>query len=537
MHAGVSQQRTGGAVAADPARGVGGLASRPVSGRVALIAAGAGRDALRRLGLQALTGALVWAASPGLGELYWLAGIALTPFLLSVHGLRPRPAAAWGLLGGWWYIVPGKWTTFANAIGAMSHGVVLEAASVVLFFLLFCLPFSALALLWSLAARWQRLALMPWAAGFGFAALIASLPTVFPYTPVAMISSVPLLIQLADLGGETLLLGLLLTVNFGFSRLLRMRRQGARAALVAILLPVFLVTAYGAWSLPHWQAVGTDSVSVLGLQAQWPNRSSDSLLLRDVARFRPLSAVELTRAGLAAQPQCELVVWPESSRVPSLPDRACARAAELSVEYATPILASCHDQDAQGRFFPVRLFTPQGLAGEHRKSRLVPVYEASLRRKPQDIQPGAGPDVLRAPGLPPLSPAICYEVHFRNDLRQAVKEGAQLFVHMANFSVFRSPRISRWDLAMTRLRAVETRRSVLRSVNAGVAGLVLPSGDWRSEVAPGKSGAACQTVPLHKQLTVFVRYGDSLFWTILVLLLVLLWASARYSTTAGGRQT
>lgn len=487
---------------------------------------GAGRDALRRVLFQSLCGLLVWAASPGLGEQYWLAGLALTPFLLSVQGLAARRAAAWGLLGGMLYIIPGKWGTFANAIGSMGQGQLLETASVVLFFSLFCLPFVLLAILWSWLQRWQRLALMPWAAGFVFATLITYLPSVFPYTPAAMISSVPLLIQLADVGGEPLLLGLLLTINFGFFRLLVLRRQGWRAALLAIVLPLLLMTGYGAWSLPQWQHTGGDSVSVLGLQAQWPSGSSDSLLLRDSARRRPLSAVELTRVGLAQNPQCDVVVWPESSRVRSLPDRACLRAAELSFEYSTPILASCHDQDAQGRYFPARLYTPQGLAGEHRKSRLVPVYEKPLAAGAHDLQAGAGPDVLTAPGLSPLSASICYEIHFRHDLRQAAREGAQLLLHMANFAVFRSRKISEWDLAMTRLRAVEARRSIVRSVNAGRAGMVLPSGHWQSDVAAGESGATCHSAPLNTHLSLYTRFGDGLFWAVLLLILGGLWITA-----------
>lgn len=487
-----------------------------------------GRDAVRRLLLlQASSGALVWCASPGLGEQFWLAGVALTPFLLSVHGLRLWPAAAWGLLGGLWCYLPGKWTTFANAIGAMGLSAAPETAAVVAFFVLFGAPFALFSLLWAVARPWQAHAAMPWAAGFVFAGLMVCAPTIFPYTPAVMLTGAPVLIQLAEIGGEALLLALLLTVNFGVAHLIATRCRRWRAGLAAILMPVFVAVGYGQFALSKWSAPAAQTQHVLGLQAQWPRNSSDGLLLRDTARKRPLSAVELTRAGLANNPQCQFVVWPESPRVPTLPDKSCAVAAALSKQYATPILASCHGENALGPSFSARLFAQGGLAGEHLKSRLVPVYESGVFGSAGGLVAGEGASVLRAPNLAPFSPSICYEIHFRHDLRQAARGGAQLFVHMASFTVFRSRHISEWDLAMTRIRAVETRRAIVRSVNAGVAGMVLPSGRWRHDIPAGQSGVTCHAAPLSTYLTVYSRYGDVLFWLLTVVFIGVLMHGGR----------
>ncbi len=484
---------------------------------------------LGRFLLQALAGWLVWAATPGLGEQSYLAALALVPFFFSLSGLKPSAAMRYGVSGGLLYIIPGKWSTFATAIAAMNLDGWLQGGAVLLFFLSYCLPFVWFAGLWARFAVWQQRALMPWLGGFGFAALIVLSPSVFPYTPVVMISALPQWIQLADVGGEALLLGLLLTVNLAVFQLLwhALHRQFRLASLVSLLLPLTVAWGYALWVLPSWQQTAPESVSILSLQAQWPRNSSDHLLLRDTARKRPLSAIELTRVGLQENPSCQMVVWPESARAPSLPDRACAAAADLAVEYQRAVLASCLDSDAQGRYFPARLFTAAGLLGEHRKSRLIPLYESPIQTGPEDLQPGSGPDVLKAPGLPALSPSICYEVHFRHDLRQATQNGAQVLVHMANFAVFRHPAISAWDLAMTRLRAVETRRAVVRSVNGGSAGMVLPTGEWLPTAPQGESGSRCFMAPVHSETSMYVRWGDRVFGLCFVVILMLMWVSAR----------
>ena len=480
---------------------------------------GVGRSHLERIALQVLTGALVWLASPGLGEQFWLAGCALAPFFLSLRGVAGVRAALWGLSGGAWYIIPGKWDTFATAVAAMGQTPWLHALTTGLFFALYCLPFTLFAVIWvSLGdRRFSRSG--PWLSGFGFAALIVFVPSIFPYTPVVMVSAQPWLIQLAELGGEPLLLGLLLTINLGVAQIFWSTHKPFRGALPAIFLPLGLVLGYSAYVLPQWQTPAVQSLSVLALQAQWPRLSKDRLLLRDTARNRPLSAVELTRAGLRGAPHCELVVWPESARAPTLPDHVCERAAELAHELKVPILASCHDRDSNGMFFAARLYSPAGGISEHRKSRLVPLYETHPTLAGSGLQQGDGLSVMNALGLARFAPAICYEIHFRQDLRAAVLEGAQLLTHMANFAVFGHQQISHWDLAMTRIRAVELRRSIIRSVNAGVAGMIDASGAWTPAGPEGTSLATCYKTPLNKQLSVYARHGDSLFWTLLSLFL------------------
>lgn len=481
------------------------------------------REAAIRLSLQSLSGFLVWAATPGLGGHVALAGIAFVPLFLSLLPLRGWAALAWGLVGGLIYIIPGKWTTFANAAATHSHGAIPDSLLVLAFFLTYAIPFGlftvvcgALQHQFPSSNRLLRI-LLPWLGGFGLAGLILITPTIFPFTPAVLISNTPGLIQLADIGGEPLLLGLLLTVNFGIALGLYCRCAMLRSSLLAIMLPLALAMLYATWS-PHARlAKEQTSVFAAGLQTRWPVGSGNRIVLRDKRGTTPKSAIELTRASLHENSACRFVIWPE---IPSLHERdlSCDKAEQLAIETNSNILTTCHQREDDQRTLPARLYTPVGMAGEHRKSRLIPGYERDMWSGEAELQPGNGPTLLQTKEIPPFVPSICYEIHFRNDLRRMALNGAQWFVQMANFNLFRSPMISEWDLAMARLRAVENRRAIVRSVNSGQAGLVLPNGRWQSALPPQAISAECHRVPTKKVKTLYSHWGDGVFWVLLFIL-------------------
>ncbi|MGJ8670016.1 MAG: nitrilase-related carbon-nitrogen hydrolase [Oceanococcus sp.] len=477
------------------------------------------RNLVVRLVLVGLCAGLSWLATPGLGGQVYLAGVALTPvFLLMQHG-DARRAFGWTLLGAMTHYATGKWQTFEHAV-AVNPGLVLpDAVLLLLFFASLALPYAVFAVLWLKLRSSEDDWLSPWRVGFVLALLIMLSPKLFPYTPVVLISSSPALIQLADVGGEALLLGLLLTVNAGVAHFILHARRGGTAACIAALamvLPLVAALSYGLWSQRSLAHEAGQSFRVLGMQSQWPSRSGDQVLLRDARQGPARSAVELTRQGLARNPQCQAVVWPETPRAVGATDRSCERAGELATELQRPVLANCHVKHAGQRIFPARLYNESGLVAEHRKSRLIPAYEKAFAGHAVDhLSAGDGPSVFKIMDLPVLSPSICFEVHFAADLRQATIEGAELFLHMANFSLFRSPLISHWDLAMVRLRAVENRRSIVRSVNAGLAGAILPNGRWLSTLSNGDYGAQCHEVPLNQRLSVYTRYGHAVFYLLL----------------------
>ena len=482
------------------------------------------KQPLQRLALQGLSAVLVAAASPGLGNSYWLAGIALVPFVLSLRGLKPIAAVAWGLLGGMVYTALGKWGSFSSALSAIGYDGLGLHGAVLLFFLIQALPAALFALFWQWLKPWQDRLLAPWLGGYCFAACYLITPNIFAFTPAVMISNAPLLIQLADIAGEPLVLALLMTVNLGFARMIGLRRVDA-AAVLAVTLPLLSSTLYGYFALDKWSVQSGPTVSVLSLRSDWPRNSSERLLLRDTRSGKRRSAIELTRAGIAANPDCEMIVWPESALKPTIPDRQCLRAQALAEELGRPLLASCHDGSAEASQLTARLYRPDGSSQQHDKARLVPGYERPLF-SPADWfsdVPAAERTLLGAAGIAPFSTKVCYELHHSADLRSDVLQGAQFIVHSANLATFGGPRLGAWDLAMGRFRAVENRRSIVRSVNRGAAGMITASGQWRGDRGRGGNPAVCHHAQLHQSLTLYTRWGHSLFWAALAAFALACW--------------
>ena len=63
-------------------------------------------------------------------------------------------------------------------------------------------------------------------------------------------------------------------------------------------------------------------------------------------------------------------------------------------------------------------------------------------------------------------------------------------------------------LSYTRLRAIETRKSVARSANTGISAFINQRGDIIKQLEYGKEGSLKQTLLLNDEVTTYVRYGD-----------------------------
>jgi apolipoprotein N-acyltransferase len=117
-------------------------------------------------------------------------------------------------------------------------------------------------------------------------------------------------------------------------------------------------------------------------------------------------------------------------------------------------------------------------------------------------------------------------VLFPGPVRDAVRRGADLLVNLSNDAWLDAGDgdAPRQHFAMGVLRAVETRRYLVRASAGGTSGFVSPLGDVYSIVAWGEAGAAVGRVERRTELTPYVRWGET--W-IAVVGLVIVAVSAR----------
>ena len=64
--------------------------------------------------------------------------------------------------------------------------------------------------------------------------------------------------------------------------------------------------------------------------------------------------------------------------------------------------------------------------------------------------------------------------------------------------------------AYTRIRAIETRRYVVRSANTGISSVINPKGDFESMLESNKKGSIIHTIDFLSNKTFYVKYGNLL---------------------------
>ncbi|MFA5533156.1 MAG: apolipoprotein N-acyltransferase [Mariniphaga sp.] len=107
-----------------------------------------------------------------------------------------------------------------------------------------------------------------------------------------------------------------------------------------------------------------------------------------------------------------------------------------------------------------------------------------------------------------VAPVICYESVFGGYLAEFVRKGAQLIVVITNDGWWRDTPGYRQHLSFSRLRAVETRRSIARSANTGISCFVNQRGDIIHASNWWEESALAGTVQLNDEITFYVKYGD-----------------------------
>ena len=119
-----------------------------------------------------------------------------------------------------------------------------------------------------------------------------------------------------------------------------------------------------------------------------------------------------------------------------------------------------------------------------------------------------------------LAPIICYESIYGDFVRQQVQKGAQLLCVITNDGWWGDTPGYKQHFAMARLRAIETRRWVLRSANTGTSGSIDPSGKIVKKTSYWTKTAFSQVIELRTDKTFYTKHGDwiaglSISWILL----------------------
>ncbi len=308
------------------------------------------------------------------------------------------------------------------------------------------------------------------------------------------------------------------------------RRLGpALAALVAVV-----VVAIGGAMAPVGRVDG--ELTVAAVQGGGPRG------LRAVGRDPgPVFQAHL-RAGAAVGPGADVVLWPEDvvdvpgvfARSPE--ERALAA---LAVELGTTIVAGVVEDIDDERFRnAVVVVGPDGrVVDRYDKVHRVPFGEyiparslfdrlADLSAVPRDAIAGTGPGVVDTPAGR-LGVLISYEVFFEDRGRAAVRAGGRLLLVPTNASSFNDAQVPAHELAVARLRAIETGRWVVQAAPTGYSAVVDHNGRVLARSTLGSPSVLRHDVQLRSGNTVFVVLGPVPVVLLAVAMLFVGWVRRR----------
>jgi apolipoprotein N-acyltransferase len=125
-----------------------------------------------------------------------------------------------------------------------------------------------------------------------------------------------------------------------------------------------------------------------------------------------------------------------------------------------------------------------------------------------------------------VAPVICYESVFGEYLSHSVRKGAGLIIIITNDGWWRDTPGYRQHFSFARLRAIETRRSIVRAANTGISCFINQRGDVIQQTGWWEETAIGGTVNYNYKETFYTKYGDyiarvSLFISALMILFMI----------------
>lgn len=484
----------------------------------------------------AVSGLLLALAFPGGPGIWPLVAIALVPLLCTVGKGSTRLAFSAGLVAGlvhflallywivtvlghygglpWYFSLPALF--FLALYMGLYVGVFAVCARVLFSSLT---PFAAL---WLLPAAWVGL---DWLRGWLFSG--------FPWMdPGYALWQHPALIQVADLFGHHGITYLIVLINTLVALLLRQEQQGGKKGSAVLIGPVVLILVLvSVYSVLRWrqleEGLATAERTSIGIVqgnieqgVKWsPEHQGET-----VATYLDLTASLFDGVTGAKRPA--VVIWPETA-LPFYPTnnrltedlQAMTGRLDMALLTGAPWFEVIDREKKLFKFFnSAQLIAPTGeFIGHYEKSHLVPYGEyvplkpflpflAPLVESVGDFTPGAIGQPLSWQQAR-MGVLICFESIFPDIARKWVKAGANVLVNLTNDAWYGKSSAPYHSLAMSVLRAVETRRSLVRSANTGISGFVDPLGRMVRQSGLFEPWAAAEEVILQDSETLWVRGG------------------------------
>jgi apolipoprotein N-acyltransferase len=486
--------------------------------------------------LATLSGLLACYSFPHAGGLTPLVFVALVPLLVAVE----RASISRALLLGWLTGLVGHAAAFGWLLPTIEHFAELSGLRAFGFLLAFVAYHSLQFALFAAGVAYMtrpRRALAVGATAAWWVVLEWAFPKVFPWMLGDTLAPSPVLRQAADIAGVYGLSVLIVVVNGSIAAAIapsdtsvRVRMRRVAAAATALLL----MAGYGTLRLRAVETANAEKSTFAVALVQGglaPNHGTVTAMNDEAWR---------TYAGLSEELSSEdgaLLVWPEAILQvylrydPSYRERFV----QLARRIGRPVLVGALDVPAgrSGKFNTGYLVAPDGGLQTYHKQRLMPFGEyvpgstwwpvLGRWRSTGLIAGSAATEPLKLPATR-FAPSICFEALEPGGFNERVRHGAEFLVNITDDSWFAGTSVPYGHLEAATLRAVETRRWLVRASNSGISAFIDPTGRVVASLPVDAVGALRQSISLSTALTPYVRWGN---WLIPLSIIVLMGSCVR----------
>ena len=121
-----------------------------------------------------------------------------------------------------------------------------------------------------------------------------------------------------------------------------------------------------------------------------------------------------------------------------------------------------------------------------------------------------GPVLFEGRDAAKIGPVICFESAFGEYVGNMARNGASILTVLTNDGWWKRSPGSWQHFGYSRMRAIETRRSIARCANTGISGFISQRGEVLTETELGVTDVIGMPVRLNETVTFYARYGDYL---------------------------
>lgn len=364
--------------------------------------------------------------------------------------------------------------------------------------------------------------------------------------------------EYTGIAGGTLLI--LISNIVLFELLLEIKKPGSERKITQpFIILTLLTTLLVGYALYYQKSPATKGDQQLEVVVVQPNINPYAKFTTDSMAAQIERLVALSRQQLDSNTR--LLVWPETAmsagdwqdntRMNALyqpvfallaqyPRVSLLSGIELFVPYGTEKRTKSARSDGRGGYYDAMNAAVMANANTnlqyYYKSKLVPGVEtlpdflrvmAPLFEQFGGTSGGYGKSATSAvlttsSGSVSVAPIICYESIYGEYVGTYVKKGANLLAIITNDGWWGNTPGHKQHLNLARLRAIETRKWIVRSANTGISAIINDRGEIVDTRPWDTMGAIKFSVPLSKQSTLYVALGDALYKLTLNLAIITL---------------